>query len=901
MSDILLKHIKSDKPQFEKYKSYIDGNPWSETKPMVSKKEKSKIDKDDKEKELKYSVLLEELKYRKEESEVQFKLSKVLLDNLSYLVKEFSSDSHLKVYKDFIKFGISVIKVHIDRADAYNKEIDIELIPFQSLRKEEIDFHNLLFRQKTTLQKGISDLNFNDEKEEFDSTKIEFFNNKKASLVTRELLSLLREDVKEKTERIPVDWSLRTSKEMYINMKPSDIPKWNSNKQFWEQDPVVLAFWSEEYNKIQHGLNLNGYFIHPWLYFHLNFFRTPIPQPDGSEPNKQPDLRDNEWFFAENLKKCISEDNPNYYSKAILMYGTRRFGKSVILASLAHWRTLTKFNSFGSVIGGSASDIGALTSKVKTSMSFIEDAFKLDIMKQEWENGETTFGIREDAQTPRVFSTLVVQNLEAGAKSKSQKTAGLAPSVSIYDEIGKYGFLKAYLAALPSFKTPYGFKCITVLAGTGGEADLSKDAVDVLSRPEAYDLLPMDYDLLENKIDPEAITWKRRKFATFFPGQMAYEVGFIKNKMKLSDFVDNQDSELKKIDIHVTNWVNNTKILKEAVDDAKKMGGSKGKLLEQQKRVQYPIDPEDCFMSSEDNLFDAVSAQNRKQEILETGEVGKKVFLSESPDGKILASESNNALAEYPFGGGHIDSPGSLFEPIPEETPPSYLYLAGFDDYKQDESGTDSVGAFYIYKIPQAGGEWGGRIVYSIATRPSPHDKLYRQIFYAMKAFNAKCFMENADMGFKEFLDRRRVTDFWLVESFDFKSDMIVKSNGRRRYGWNPSPENKRFLLSLFKKYLEQEFPYEDENGNERIKYGIDLINDVYLLDEIISYRPDNNVDRITAFMSCLGFEYYAFNNFLFPNINRNKPKNEEKIKPKTEKNLAQRMYGGSVGKRRIF
>jgi hypothetical protein len=170
-----------------------------------------------------------------------------------------------------------------------------------------------------------------------------------------------------------------------------------------------------------------------------------------------------------------------------------------------------------------------------------------------------------------------------------------------------------------------------------------------------------------------------------------------------------------------------------------------------------------------------------------------------------------------------------------------------------------------------------------------------------MKAFNAKCFMENADMGFKEFLDRRRVTDFWLVESFDFKSDMIVKSNGRRRYGWNPSPENKRFLLSLFKKYLEQEFPYEDENGNERMKYGIDLINDVYLLDEIISYRPDNNVDRITAFMSCLGFEYYAFNNFLFPNINRNKPKNEEKIKPKTEKNLAQRMYGGSVGNRRIF
>ncbi|MGL5711761.1 MAG: hypothetical protein ACRCX2_01970, partial [Paraclostridium sp.] len=588
---------------------------------------------------------------------------------------------------------------------------------------------------------------------------------------------------------------------------------------------------------------------------------------------------------------CIRVDNE---SKEFLTNDFIVTHNSVILASLAHWRTLAKFNSFGSIIGGSTSDINALTSKVKTSMTYIDEPFKLDIMKQEWENGETTFGIREDAQSPRVFSTLVVQNLESGAKSKSQKTAGLAPSVSIYDEIGKYSFLKAYLAALPSFKTVYGFKCITVLAGTGGEADLSKDAVDVLSNPEAYDLLPMDWDLLENNIDPEFISWKRRRFATFFPGQMAYEDGFIKKKQKFNHFLNIKDKELEKINIHVTNWENNTKFLLKNIEDAKKVGGSKGKLLEQQKRVQFPIDPEDCFMSTEDNIFPGMEAQIRKNLILETGDLGKKVFLYEDLNGKISYDLSTKDLADYPHKGGFIDSPGIMFEELPLEKPIDYLYLAGFDDYKQEESGTDSIGSFYIYKINIGSDKWCGRIVYSISARPDPHFKLYNQIFLAMKAYNAKCFMENADMGFKEFLDRKRVTEMWLIESYDFKTDgSISKSTGRRRYGWTPTPENIRFFKGLLKNYLERGKTIVIDGEDVQIS-GIDLINDVGLLDEIISYKPDRNVDRITAFMSCLAYEYYAFNNYLLPTTEQleKRKQQQENAPQKKQIFLAQKMFG---------
>lgn len=919
MSDYVDSFIKSHKEYFRRNRKVIESNYWNDNKKfedgMKSFSEQilsiQQTDIENKEKELKEieKNIRSFNESSKKTKEALFKqeneLTTSILGRLSVFIAEADGDRGLEKTQAFIDETVEIINLHIKKCDDYLK-YNMDVLTQEAETEDEVEyksyevvFQDLVFNEKIKIQERLSKLKINNT---IESSDIKFFNNKQASLLMREPLALLREDVREIIEKIPVDWSVRTSKEMFINMNPRDVPKWNSKKHFFAQDPVVLQFWTEEINKIKYGVTINGYFIHPWLYFHLNFFRTPIPQPDGSEPNTQPDLRDNEWFFAENLVRSVNPENENFYSKALLMYGTRRFGKSVILASLAHWRTITKFNSFGSVIGGSSSDINALTSKIKTSMTYIDKPLQIDILKQEWENGETTFGIKEDASNPIIFSTLIVQNLESGAKSKTQKTAGLAPSVSIYDEIGKYAFLKPYLAALPSFKTPFGFKCVTVLAGTGGEADLSKDAVDVLSNPEAYDLLPMDWDLLENHIDPEHITWKRRKFATYFPGQMAYEKGFVKQKESFADFLRISDAEeLSKITIHTTNWENNTKLLQDGIEEAKKIGGSKGQLLEQQKRVQYPIDPEDCFMSSEDNPFPAIEAKRHKDYLIESGGGGKKVTIIQESNGKITYEMTNKELAEYPHQGGFIDCPVVLYEDLPGEKPVPYLYVGGFDDYKQEESGTDSIGSFHIYKVNIGMDKWCGRIVASIASRPDPHNKLYRQIFLLMQAFNARVFMENADMGFKEYLDRKRATDLWLVESMDFKSDMTQQSNGRRRYGWNPSPENKKFLLGLVKNYARQEFTIIDEHGEEKTILGVQMINDIGLLDEMIMYKKDNNVDRITSFMSCLGYEFYLFNNYMLPNAaNMRKQKVEEKKKG-PEKSMAQRLYGDSNRAKKFY
>lgn len=908
MSDYIDSFIKNHKEYFHRNRLVIESNYWHDSEKynekiaVLTEKLDSIDDNDSKTRTKKVQEIEKQMRevsdqYRKTK-EALFKqeneLTSSILGRLSVFITEAQGDRHLKKTQDFINETVEIITIHIKKCDnylKYNLEVlteDAETDDQVDWKAQEIVFQDSVFNEKIKIQEKLSKLNINNST---DNLAIKFFKNEKAGLLMREPLIVKNLDIQIATEAAFSSIDLTSSKEMLINMKAKDIPPWNPKKHYWEQSKDVLQFWEEEYQKVTQGINISGYKFHPWLYWHLNIFKTPIPQPNGTEPVINPYFRDNEWFFVESLKKAEEAKD-----KGLLLYGTRRFTKSVLLASYIQWKSHTKPNAVATLTGGSEKDLLDLTDKVRTSMDYTTPAFKLEVQKQAWDGGNTILGLKEDASNIVKYSTISVINLAAGAKNSSQKTAGGAPSAFVNDEIGKYNFLKSYLAALPSFETPYGFKCVPILVGTAGEEGLSKDANTVLADPEKYNLLTMDWDLLEDKIDPEFITWKRRKFGMFVPAQMAYKEGFLKKEKRFSDFIGVQDQMLDDITIQVTDWENNKKKLEDWREEAKG-----DKLLEQQRTVQYPIDPEECFMSSEENPFPALEAKRHKEYLIEAGEAGKKVTIMQDSAGKIFYEMNNKDLAEYPHPGGFVDAPVVLYEDLPSEKPVPYLYVGGFDDYKQEESGTDSVGSFHIYKVNIGMDKWCGRIVASVATRPDPHNKLYRQIFLLMQAFNSRVFMENADMGFKEYLDRKRATDLWLVESMDFKSDMTHQSNGRRRYGWAPTPENKKFLLGLVKNYAKQEFTTVDENGNEKTMLGVQMINDIGLLDEMISYKKENNVDRITSFMSCLGYEFYLFNNYMLPTLNPKKNRQEDQQKRKPEKTMAERLYGSSLRSRKMF
>lgn len=132
------------------------------------------------------------------------------------------------------------------------------------------------------------------------------------------------------------------SKELYINMG-NDIPLWNDLYSYEEQDDDVKQFWENEAMKLLSGVTINGVFIHPWLYWHINFWKMMIDVGDDRIPGNS-QLRDNEWMFAEFLKQAEEEN------KGIFMFGCRRFGKALLDSEILYLEDREKM--IGNIVVG---------------------------------------------------------------------------------------------------------------------------------------------------------------------------------------------------------------------------------------------------------------------------------------------------------------------------------------------------------------------------------------------------------------------------------------------------------------------------------------------------------------------------------------------------------------------
>lgn len=132
------------------------------------------------------------------------------------------------------------------------------------------------------------------------------------------------------------------SKELYMNMG-NDIPLWNDLYSYEEQDDDVKQFWENEAMKLLNGVTINGVFIHPWLYWHINFWKMMIDVGDDRIPGNS-QLRDNEWMFAEFLKQAEEEN------KGIFLFGCRRFGKALLDSEILYLEDREKM--IGNIVVG---------------------------------------------------------------------------------------------------------------------------------------------------------------------------------------------------------------------------------------------------------------------------------------------------------------------------------------------------------------------------------------------------------------------------------------------------------------------------------------------------------------------------------------------------------------------
>lgn len=566
-------------------------------------------------------------------------------------------------------------------------------------------------------------------------------------------------------------------------------------------------------------------------------------------------------YYGKYKATCIEVDNKSHQfltTNFVVSHNT------TIMSSLLQMNATMTIGLSHSVVGFSDSDLSNIGEYCEYGLDHVHPFFRINRTKTDWSSG-VTLGKRMSNGVRDVHAIISIANINMGRKTSTQKTAGLTPATAIFDEVGKGPIKKPYTAAMPSYDTPYGWRLSPILAGTGGEVELSKDAQEMFSDPDTYNLLVMDWDIL-NRRAMKGKTWKERKWAMFVPGQMANSG--VKRTIGLGDYLGKpDDKKLNKIKIDATDFEASTNKLNE---ERKKLS-TKDRVAYTSHTMFYPFTIDDCFLSSSQNLFPVEYAIKHKNDLLESGQYSGMlcdVFLESG--NKLGTTKSNKQLAGFPFGGGVIDAPVQIFEMPQSNRFDDFIYVSGSDPYKQAKSDTPSLGAFYVFKRRVGIRDpYAYRIVASYVSRPSSIDQFCRTCEVLQKGYGAICLMENADQMYEQYLNRKSgmPASFFLFAG-EAIANKYVKAGSRQnsKLGLYPTPGNQNLLFSCVVDYCWQDFVigYDDSTGLDITVKGIELIDDIALLDEIIQYKTGLNVDRIIAFGHALVLaRYFDDNNYM--------------------------------------
>lgn len=566
-------------------------------------------------------------------------------------------------------------------------------------------------------------------------------------------------------------------------------------------------------------------------------------------------------YYGKYKATCIEVDNKSHQfltTNFVVSHNT------TIMSSLLQMNATMTIGLSHSVVGFSDSDLSNIGEYCEYGLDHVHPFFRINRTKTDWSSG-VTLGKRMSNGVRDVHAIISIANINMGRKTSTQKTAGLTPATAIFDEVGKGPIKKPYTAAMPSYDTPYGWRLSPILAGTGGEVELSKDAQEMFSDPDTYNLLVMDWDIL-NRRAMKGKTWKERKWAMFVPGQMANSG--VKRTIGLGDYLGKpDDKKLNKIKIDATDFEASTNKLNE---ERKKLS-TKDRVAYTSHTMFYPFTIDDCFLSSSQNLFPVEYAIKHKNDLLESGQYSGMlcdVFLESG--NKLGTTKSNKQLAGFPFSGGVIDAPVQIFEMPQSNRFDDFIYVSGSDPYKQAKSDTSSLGAFYVFKRRVGIRDpYAYRIVASYVSRPSSIDQFCRTCEVLQKGYGAICLMENADQMYEQYLNRKSgmPASFFLFAG-EAIANKYVKAGSRQnsKLGLYPTPGNQNLLFSCVVDYCWQDFVigYDDQTGLDITVKGIELIDDIALLDEIIQYKPGLNVDRIIAFGHALVLaRYFDDNNYM--------------------------------------
>jgi len=581
-------------------------------------------------------------------------------------------------------------------------------------------------------------------------------------------------------------------------------------------------------------------------------------------------------IYGKEHATCITVDNDSHLfltTNYIVTHNT-----AIMSSLLARNATMT-YNLTHNVIGASKEDLANMGEYLEFGLDNLPPYLTINRTGNDWTK-EVVLGTRNINNQRDVHARIRITNVDDGKTRGSLKTAGGTPYTSIYDEVGKFPVLGAWLAGRPAHMMHGRMRGGCLMAGTGGNVEKSQDAQKIMNSPDEYGFIIMNYDILNKRVIKP--TWRICKSGCFVPAQMSH--AYEKKETTLDKYLGVENAPgLKKIKIKVSDFDKNTGIIKSRLDELVK----KDRALYVQERMAFPLSIDDCFLNTNVNRFPVEDALKHKSRLLEEGRPGKTVDIYQIDGMKMGYNFSDKQLADYPFQGGNIDSPVVIYEDPPEEGGVfDYTYVSSLDPYKSDKADTDSVGSFYVLKrYVKINDPFAYCIVASYASRPPSSDDFCRNCEILQEAYGAKCLMENADRMYEFYLTRRN-KQLMLLEDGERLAGKIIRAGARQnnKLGLAPTVPNQRMLFNTVIQYCWEDVVVGyDDDGNEITQKGIYRIPDIELLDEIIAFGPGTNTDRIIAFGHALLLAKYYDDMGYMPESTTQKENQKKRERKKIE------------------
>jgi hypothetical protein len=576
---------------------------------------------------------------------------------------------------------------------------------------------------------------------------------------------------------------------------------------------------------------MNGVYINPFLYWHLNIWHTEVDVIDERgriyQKYANPLLRDNEWVVTNEIDRAQQE------KRGLVILGIRRFAKSVIEASYIGWGATFDENSQNVIAGLNAPDIKLITDKLDKGLNFLPEAWRWQRVEDNWKN-QVTLGIKTKGGERIPFSQILIRNLDEG--NNEEAIAGTKPRKLIIDEIGKGNFLRGFQAAVPGFTTPYGWGCSPILTGTGGDMKRFMDAKTLMFDVDNFNFLTYNNEKDEKRVHGLFISYKYRMEA--------------KEPSTLGAYLNQPaDSDLHNVSMLVSNEQKAKETTESNLERLKKAGDRVAYLKE---KMYYPIEVDDIFLNEDTNIFDIEAAKRQKFRLQQQERTGTPVILFHDEDRIKHEFTDKQPITNFPLKNSDLkDAPVVIYE-FPMENPPYGLYVAGVDPYRQGQAAySTSLGSVYIYKRMHdiTSEKYQDMFVASYCARPDKKETWEEQARMLIKFYNARTLCENDDISFIEYM-KAKGDAHYLEKQPDWLKEIVPGTTVRREYGVHRSSDKIRdYLHNCLKKYMEEVIHREtDADGNVTKEFrGVSKIFDPMLLEEIIQYNDQGNFDRIIA------------------------------------------------------